>query len=833
VQGEAASDGVRTQGPPAPASLEAALAAGGSPSASTAGAALLAPAGRSRRAPSSLRTRLLLLLAIGMLPALAGTAAYLQQLREVALREAYAQADLLAVATAEKLRWLLQDAQATLRAIAARPSVQALDAGSCDPVFSEFGKLNPAFKALSLHRVDGSAVCSELVDPPPADGLAAAPWFQAAVREPGFRVSGAHMGAVAGQWAVRITLTVDGPDGRPQGVLVVPLDLAELQQRLYARLPQDAAAAVLDGGDTVLVRSSLQAERVGKPAVAAVAQAISAVRASVVAGADAETAVHRFVEVGLKDVRRLFVARPVPTTDWVTVAALPESATLGDYWRTRDRTLAAIAGLLLVVGLAAAALSRGILRPMQGLARAARAVGEGDDSRRAPETGPREMVDVARDFNRMVQARAEAAQRLRASESNYRALIENLPVAVVTHRPDSAVELFNHRACELLRLTPEQMTGRLAQDRRWVLVDDQGRRLPLSAYPVTRLLQGRQALPPTVLGVADDGAVDPGPPPSADDAPVSAPHTWCMVTGYPQFDAAGVLLRVIVAFVDITAQRQGAELRLAKEAAEAASRAQSEFLSRVSHELRTPLNAINGFSELMLMDATLPPGVQHKARRILTAGKHLLSMINEILNLTQIESGRISATLRPVDLLTLAGDCLSICGPLAETRRVRLSLAPSAAVTSTGSLLALADETLLRQVLMNLLSNAIKYNREGGQVELVLGRLPAGPGVADLTLEVHDTGQGLSPQQLAGMFQPFNRLGAEFSSIEGHGLGLAISRLLAQAMGGEIMVSSEPGVGSCFTLRLRSAPASAGAASAGRPPTQRGPSGPPGPSVRA
>jgi len=389
---------------------------------------------------------------------------------------------------------------------------------------------------------------------------------------------------------------------------------------------------------------------------------------------------------------------------------------------------------------------------------------------------------VAREFNRMVLANSQARAQLQAGETQYRTLIQNLPVAVVTHRPDGAIEVFNQRACSLLDVSPAQMQ---APDHHWHFVDEQGRRLPPAAYPVHRLLHTRQPLPPTLVGIASDAA---GAQP--------VPHTWVMVTGYPQFDGPGTLQRAIVVFVDVTAQRQAEALRLAKESAEAASQAKSVFLSRVSHELRTPLNAINGFSELVLMDPQVPEASKAKLRHVLHAGQHLLSLISQVLDLSRTGAAGPPPMLQPLDPWPLLADCVALCGPLAQARGVVLALGERPA----GLPRVLADATPLRQVLINLLSNAIKYNRPDGLVDVGCVHEPDGGAVL---LQVRDTGPGLSAAQQAVLFQPFNRLGAEFSGVEGHGLGLSIASMLAQSMGGDITVQSTPGEGATFSLRLR------------------------------
>jgi signal transduction histidine kinase/CheY-like chemotaxis protein len=236
------------------------------------------------------------------------------------------------------------------------------------------------------------------------------------------------------------------------------------------------------------------------------------------------------------------------------------------------------------------------------------------------------------------------------------------------------------------------------------------------------------------------------------------------------------------------------ELALATEAAEEANRAKSEFLSSMSHELRTPLNAIIGFGQLLASD-TLPTSDEQKRSytgHIVKAGKHLLTLINEILDLARIESGKVSLSLEPVALADILSDCQTMVEPLGTPRGIRV-LFPAVCEFSV-----IADRTRLKQVLLNLLSNAIKYNRENGAV--VVECLASGPG--RVRLSVQDTGHGLHPEQLDKLFQPFNRLGQEAGVEEGTGIGLVVTKRLVELMGGQIGVESTPGMGSVFWIEL-------------------------------
>lgn len=239
-----------------------------------------------------------------------------------------------------------------------------------------------------------------------------------------------------------------------------------------------------------------------------------------------------------------------------------------------------------------------------------------------------------------------------------------------------------------------------------------------------------------------------------------------------------------------------AELANANEEAKSANQAKSAFLSSMSHELRTPLNAILGFAQILTSD-TLPSTLEQKkefANHILKSGRHLLTLINEILDLAKVESGTITLSMEPVALADILLEVRTMIEPIAATRKVR-ALFPEAS-----GAVVMADRTRLKQVLLNLLSNAVKYNREEGAVVVTCEH----PTPERLRISVQDTGHGLDPDQLASLFQPFNRLGQEAGAQEGTGIGLVVTKRLVELMGGEIGVTSSPGVGSVFWIELAS-----------------------------
>ena len=265
---------------------------------------------------------------------------------------------------------------------------------------------------------------------------------------------------------------------------------------------------------------------------------------------------------------------------------------------------------------------------------------------------------------------------------------------------------------------------------------------------------------------------------------------WVRVIGIAEH-AQGRCQRLYGTFQDIDTRMRLEQARLAQGQAEAASQAKSAFLSRMSHELRTPLNAVLGFSQLLQADPQVMglPSVLCNVRHIQHAGELLLSLVDEVLDLARVESGRLQLEPETLDLGGLVLQCVSLLDPLAAREAVRLH-----AATVAQPALAVADHRGTRQVLTNLLSNAIKYTGAGGRVDVTL-RLD-GPCIA---VSVQDNGPGLGPEQLAHLFEPFNRLGAERGAVPGTGLGLIITRQLMEAMGGTLTVHSQVGAGSTFT----------------------------------
>ena len=270
---------------------------------------------------------------------------------------------------------------------------------------------------------------------------------------------------------------------------------------------------------------------------------------------------------------------------------------------------------------------------------------------------------------------------------------------------------------------------------------------------------------------------------------------WASAVFVPEPDDEGLPIAVLGYVVDVDDRRRAERAqRDAQHAAEAANRAKSEFLSRMSHELRTPLNAVLGFGQLLEIE-DLPDDQRDAVEHILKAGRHLLGLINEVLDISRIEAGELQLSPEPVLAGDIIAEAVDLLRPLAGQRNVQVILDRVGACDCY----VYADRQRVKQVLLNLLSNAVKYNRPRGTVALSCEQ-PSDPTRVSIT--VTDTGVGIPAERLDLLFTPFERLGAEHTTEQGTGIGLALSQKLAEAMGGTLTAVSRLGHGSTFTLEL-------------------------------
>jgi PAS domain S-box-containing protein len=402
--------------------------------------------------------------------------------------------------------------------------------------------------------------------------------------------------------------------------------------------------------------------------------------------------------------------------------------------------------------------------------------------------------------------------RLEASERRYRSILEDLGSVIVTLDEHDRVTYLNPAWSRLTGLPAEELLGTELLAR--VHPDD---RAALAGY-LAQARSGGSAEAPTARFRCADGQ-----------------ERWLEVSARAYREEPGTPAGISAIMHDVTARRE-AELRShealdraerARERADQASRAKSEFLSRMSHELRTPLNAVLGFAQLLELGSLAGEDADN-LEHILHAGRHLLALVDESLDVARIEAGRLTISLEPVLLTPVITESLDLVRPVASANMVTLAGPEPAA----GQFWVRADRQRLKQVLVNLLSNAIKYNHPGGRVtvecapaepavEAAAQVAAAEPTTPTVGIVVRDTGTGIPADRLDQVFLPFERLGAATTQIEGTGLGLAVTKRLVEAMHGTIGVASVEGVGSTFRVDLPADPNAAAehGQAAAEPPT--------------
>ena len=386
------------------------------------------------------------------------------------------------------------------------------------------------------------------------------------------------------------------------------------------------------------------------------------------------------------------------------------------------------------------------------------------------------LVVGRRKLQREVRVRKRAEDALGEREERYRHLIEHSQGLICIHDMEGTITLVNSAAAQALGLEQNAMIGHC-------LIDFLA---PSARHEFDEYLQ-RVAAQGNDSGLLRVQTADGGERVWAYKNTVYSP------TNQPP--------HVLGNAQDITKlMRTEHELHFALQTAERASHAKSDFLAQMSHELRTPMNSILGFGQLINSDRETPLDNRHAAMmdRILDAGRHLLGLINEILDLAKIESGGVDLQMGAVSVTELMGECIE----LSQSATAPSSVKIENHLAGTGCPFVWADETRLKQVFLNLLSNAVKYNVPQGQVSITWHSVAAGR----VTINFNDTGPGIEEAELGELFRPFHRLGAERSGIEGTGIGLVIAKRLAESMQGKLTVDSTAEIGSTFSVELMQAP---------------------------
>ncbi|MEX2571340.1 MAG: ATP-binding protein [Gemmatimonadota bacterium] len=476
----------------------------------------------------------------------------------------------------------------------------------------------------------------------------------------------------------------------------------------------------------------------------------------------------------------LIAGAQVPGTAWTVLVGLPLEIVLAGP-RSAMQWLILFAAILLGVAGAIAWLLMGrVTGSVAALASAARAITTGEYSRRTPVMGEDEIGTLGRAFNTMAESveRAHTALEqkvveLASTQAQTRATRERLGHLIASSR----AIIYSLRVAD----GPIQLDW-ISDNVEWLL-----------GYTVAEAYEPgwwTENLDPEFrhrfanhLENGDEGEITK----EYRFRHADGSYRWIRDEQRVLRDADGNPVEVIGTLSDVTEHRR---LEVAKSAAETASHAKSAFLSRMSHELRTPMNAILGFAQLLDLEVNNERD-RESVRQILRGGRHLLQLIDEVLDLSRIEAGQMSLSVEPVAVGETVQESLELVRGMARQRSVTVEV-------QQGEYFVAADQQRLKQVLLNLLSNAIKYNRPGGSVRIAYDESSAGI----LRISIADTGVGISEGAMERMFTPFERLDADRTGIEGTGLGLSLSKGLVEAMSGQMGVTSRPGHGSTFWVEL-------------------------------
>jgi PAS domain S-box-containing protein len=750
---------------------------------------------------SSVRTGLLALVLLAGLPGLALTLyTGVDQRKAATLITQTETLQLVQASVAEEQR-LIYQMQELLVGLAGRREVRQASP-TCHKVLADLLRGVPQYANVGVADQHGNTRCSGARLQARAP-IADAGYFQHALRTGRFALGDYQVDRLTGTPVVSGGYPLTDATGEVRGVVFAALRVDWLvQQAGPARLPAGSGLTVIDASGRILVRyPDTSGGPGGLPPEGSVARAV-------VGGRGAGTA----ELVGTDGVRRLFAFAPLSRatggTPYPYVSISIPTAVA--YARVNRLLISNLAGGALVALMALVAAWWGgelvLLRRLRALVGTARRLGAGDlGARTGAEYRAGELGQLAQTFDEMagaLQARdaeirtlnADLEQRVALRTMELREAKAFLEHQIATS-PGILFQIDSQRLCatyvspnieRLLGYHPEEIVGNpvaLAE-----IMHPEERADLMAPEREHRRRHGRPDLAGQDVELTrevrwrhKDGS-----------------YRWFAMALRVAHDEQGRPTFSLGHALDITARKTAEEAMLqARGEAVRANQAKSEFLSRMSHELRTPLNAILGFAQLLQMEV-FEPQQQESVEQILKGGRHLLSMINEILDLTRLESGRLLAmSPEPVVVGEVVRECVDLITPMASEKRVHIRADDAGA----SPLAVLADRQRLKQVILNLLSNAVKYNHREGGVTISV----AEPDAGRIQIAVTDTGSGIAESQLALLFRPFERLDAEEKHVEGTGLGLALSKRLVEAMGGSIGVESLVGVGSTFRVQLASA----------------------------
>jgi PAS domain S-box-containing protein len=488
--------------------------------------------------------------------------------------------------------------------------------------------------------------------------------------------------------------------------------------------------------------------------------------------------------------RRIAAISPVRGSPWAVSVEFPRASLITPASAFVRRMFWVTLGLLATATLVIAVLSRRITRPLHEVAEAADAIALGDYSRRTETKRLDEIGRVSRAFNEMTdqvqavhQRLADEARALRESDAAKGAILRGALDCIVTMDHLGNIVEFNPAAEDTFGFSADEAIGRPLADLLIPATFRDQHRQGLERYLATGAgpVLGKRI---EVSALRKDGSAFPA---ELAIVPIAA-------GGSPRFTG---FLR------DLTAQKSAEEARLRsqqveeeKKQAQEANRLKSEFLANMSHELRTPLNSIIGFTELMRAGKVGPVSSTHAEYLgdVLTSSRHLLQLINDVLDLAKVESGKMDFRPEPVDLENLTAEVRSILRELAGAKRIRLETSVHPGVRTV-----VVDPARVKQILYNYLSNALKFTPDGGRVTVRIEP----EGATDFRIDVEDTGVGIAEKDIGKLFVEFQQLDTGLAkNYQGTGLGLALTKQLAEAQGGHLSVRSVVGVGSTFSAVL-------------------------------
>ena len=635
----------------------------------------------------------------------------------------------------------------------------------CGQMLHGLASIDPLYLSLVVARLDGRVVCRQESN---AGGTGTSfqglSWFREAVDAGRAHLSPPLQASLADvtQQVSMLSVPLRNPQGEPIGIAALAIDLPALAEHIKRQgLPDGSSITLVNAESLVLTRFPDSSQWIGKPTPRSVQAARAKTPHGVVfvAGPDGITRAYATSPVGRHELR-LAVGIPAEV-----IFASPRAA-------QRQSYLVATATLCLAILLSLLA-GRSLARPIVSLSRTAKAWAMEVPGTRADEKLPGEFSKLACEFNHMIDAREASEARLAESERRYAAMLDGVDMVAINLDTNDRLLYCNDA---LLRLTGWSRTEVLGEpwSRRFLPAEHHGQTEALLASLAPD--QGEPA--DTLLPARHENEI----------LTRSGQRRLMRWANAPLRAADGHLIGMSCIGEDITERQEAERVRQARLEADTANKAKTEFLARMSHELRTPLNAVLGFSQLLQVSARarLETEQQQQLDLIYLGGMQLRSIVNDVLDLSQIESGRLSINRAPVWLHSLLDSVVHLSEPQAGPAGIHLvrdyAEAPPLRLHT--------DEVRLRQVLLNLVSNSIKYNHPGGTVSIGFS-VDAG----ELRLRVEDNGLGMTPEQLAQLFQPFNRLGREHGQVAGSGIGMALSLQLVRLMGGEMTVESRPSQG--------------------------------------